>query len=357
MVKKDTGDVSYTQHFTTRSEYIIGNLWKDIPDGIEAVEPFYGSGDLIKFQPYGKVNEWEYYDMDLSHCENKDDVVEQDTLLNPPCYRGKFVITNPPYLAKNKTENKETFDKYQVDDLYKASIISVMTSEGGILVVPLNFFTDKRTHVVRKSFLEKFFVPSVNIFRDPVFDNTNYQICSFSFIKRRGKPKNLPRIYIWENEKKIVEESVDLSPKNSLLFNKEYNDTFGNSMYYSYSRLIRGKEYENIIPIVFHLTDKSKKGYEQSLRNDFSHAIYADYGDSYYGKNTDRSKASFSINKNLDIDWEQIAKDWNYTIRDYRQSTYNIGLTSFRDVSRKRLSYTEATRVLDSLIYKQIENN
>ena len=52
----------------------------------------------------------------------KDGIVKKDTLLNPPDYQGKFVITNPPYLARNKCADKTLFDKYQTNDLYKCFI-------------------------------------------------------------------------------------------------------------------------------------------------------------------------------------------------------------------------------------------
>ena len=83
--------------------------------------------------------------------------------------------------------------KYQVDDLYKASIKTIMNSEGGILVIPLNFLTDKRTQKLRTEFLEKYTIKTINIFNDPVFDNTNYQICSFSYLK---KDNSLTRVYL-----------------------------------------------------------------------------------------------------------------------------------------------------------------
>lgn len=350
---KNTNDVSYTQHFTTQSDLIIGNLWNDLPDNIFAVEPYYGSGDLIKRQPENKIKQWEYYDIDITNCdpEEKHLVIKQDTLLNPPDYQGKYVITNPPYLAKNKTINKTVFNKYQVDDLYKASIKTIMDSEGGILVIPLNFFTDKRTQKLRTEFLEKYTTKTINIFNNPVFDNTNYQICSFSYVKKDNKKTNL---FLWENNKIIVNDTIRITPGTSSLYKEYYSNTFENNLEFNYSRIVKGKEYDNIIPITFYLIDKNSNGYNHLLEDDYDYSMHAKYGEVYYGKNTDRIKASFSIDTHLDIDWEKLAIDWNKTIKDYRIKTHNICLTSFRDASRKRLSYTETVHVIDSLIKKQL---
>lgn len=46
------------------------------------------------------------------------------------------ILTNPPYLARNKSMNKELFDKYNINDLYKCFIEILLD---GILIVPLNF--------------------------------------------------------------------------------------------------------------------------------------------------------------------------------------------------------------------------
>ena len=47
--------------------------------------------------------------------------------------------------------------------------------------------------------------------------------------------------------------------------------------------------------------------------------------------------------------------DWNKEIKEYRKKTHNICLTSFRDASRKKLTFTEAIHLLDKLITKQLE--
>ena len=101
------------QFYTTNQEYILQGM--QIPKNIEnIIEPFTGNGDLIPFiekeQDKNNVKyNIEYYDID----PKKKDVIQKDTIKNPPDYTNKYLITNPPYLARNKCKNKLLFDKYE----------------------------------------------------------------------------------------------------------------------------------------------------------------------------------------------------------------------------------------------------
>lgn len=90
-----------------------------IPNNIEKIiEPFAGNCDLIKYIKNKNLYEIEYYDIE----PKKDYIIHRDTLNNPPSYENKFVLTNPPYLARNKSNDKDIFDKYNENDLYKCFI-------------------------------------------------------------------------------------------------------------------------------------------------------------------------------------------------------------------------------------------
>lgn len=163
--------VKFGQFYTKRSQYIIGNLINDLPKDLIVVEPFCGEGDLLIFE-----NKYEIYDIDpkIKGCSKR------DTLLNPPDYFSKLVVTNPPFLAKNKNKDKSLYNLYDVGDLYKAAIKSILSSNGGILIVPLNFFCDE-DNKIRELFFNRFDILRLNIFEETVFDDTTYTICSFSF--------------------------------------------------------------------------------------------------------------------------------------------------------------------------------
>ena len=104
------------QFFTTNADYILQDL--KIPPYVKhIIEPFAGNGDLL---PKSTSYTLECYDID----PKKDFITKRDTLLEPPSYLDKFVLTTPPYLARNKSKDKSLFDKYKMNDLYKCFLSS-----------------------------------------------------------------------------------------------------------------------------------------------------------------------------------------------------------------------------------------
>lgn len=339
-------DVEKTQHFSIHKN-IISNLWKDLPDNIDIVEPFYGAGDLLKNIPENKVKSIEIYDIDTSNSNNNN-IQQRNTLAYPPDYKNKYVITNPPYLAKNKTENKEIYEKYKTDDLYKIAILSFLESSGGILVVPLNFLTDKRTHKIREQFFNRFYIKTINIFEYSIFENTNIQTVSFSYLLKNNKEIETEiNIYKSNNEKKTIYTHIN----EQGLFYEQYNKYFYNNFDLELNRITieyQKKDNEIAIPIVFNLIDKNKNSFENKKGN--IKAIYSK--NIYIGENTSRTKCSFYADKEIveNTDWTQVVEKWNNNINRFRTETHNISLTNFRDVGRKRLTITECKQLLSKII-------
>ena len=150
------------QFYTTNHQYILQGM--EIPNNIDTIiEPFAGNGDLIYFiKNINKKYDIECYDID----PKKDYIIKKDTILDPPNYNNKYLITNPPYLARNKSKDKFVFNKYNVNDLYKCVIKEILTNIclGGILIVPLNFWSSIRNADIelRKLFLEKYDIILLN---------------------------------------------------------------------------------------------------------------------------------------------------------------------------------------------------
>ena len=235
----------FGQFMTKNSQYILKGM--EIPmEAVHIIEPFCGEGDLILFIPHKEERKIECYDIDPSPKFNKG-VVQQDTLKNPPSYRDKFIITNPPFLARNKSKNKDIFDKYDTNDLYKC-FIKILCSEeyglcyGGIVILPLNFWSSIRKADIelRKLFLSMYKVVLINIFEEKVFDDTTYAICSFQFEKGNGN--NIPiRVIVYPSEIEIL---ATLTEANNFLiggdiFNLEINNS------YSISRLTKKNNVKN----------------------------------------------------------------------------------------------------------------
>ena len=147
------------------------------------IEPFAGKGDLLDWLESNKNTlPLELYDID----PKREDIVQRDTLMDPPNYKDAWILTNPPYLARNKSERKEVFDKYDTNDLYKCFIASLVQQEpctGGILIIPAGFFLSPRDIDVRcrASFLSNYKLVKVKYFEEQVFPDTTTTVVAFAF--------------------------------------------------------------------------------------------------------------------------------------------------------------------------------
>ena len=185
MSKKKLG-----QFYTTNSDYILEGL--QLPFGgeeaVRIVEPFAGKGDLVCWAKKAAAAAAaaavvESYDID----PKRDDIQKRDTLLDPPNYAGAWIITNPPYLARNKTGEKGVFDRYNTNDLYKCFIMSVVEQDckGGIFIIPAGFFFSPREVDARcrNEFMSRYRITKVRYFEETVFDDTTTTIVAFSFVR------------------------------------------------------------------------------------------------------------------------------------------------------------------------------
>lgn len=324
-------DIDKTKHYTTKAQEICGNLIQYIPEEVQLIEPFVGDGDLLSLFPNHK---WETYDI-----EDKGNNVVQDTLLNPPDYQGKWVITNPPYLAKNKAKDKTIFNQYSVDDLYKAALISILKCEGGILIIPTNFLTDERTGSVREQFLNQFQILEMNVFTKPVFETTTYSICSFVFQKKKDN---------------ILNQTFDINIRPS-------NKTVCVSINAKYDYRIAGEFYaqlKNVKNIFGRLVGSTSQDYITNIKlyaiDTRRERIRVEFEPNHFeGKNTDRTYATFTCQKQLTKEQEEyLISEFNKQLEEFRKKYYDLSMTNYRDFNRKRIGFTFAYQLL-SKIYNE----
>ena len=314
-------DLIKTQHFTKQYDKILQNI-NFFPE--EAIDPFAGDCDLKNYSPNTK---WIFYDIEPKNKE----VIKNDSLLNPVDYTNKTVITNPPYLAKGKTkEFKEVFDKYNVDDLYKAAILSIIGCKNGIFIIPFNFFTDEATSETRKRFLSKYKVNYVNVFTEQVFENTTYNVCSFYFEK--GITNNVS----FYNNGKIL---------NTLL-KEEYGYRLGGDFYALF------KNQEKIF-------DRVKTGKEKYITNIFFTAldnrrerINLSYNPNIYvGKSSDRIFGTLVSKIEItEKQQKELIVKFNNFLNNERDKYNNLILTTYRDFGRKRISLENIYKSCSMLI-------
>ncbi len=334
------------QFFTTNCKYILQNF--TIPDDVSIIiEPFAGNCDIFEFIENKEKYIFECYDID----PKKNCVIKQNTLIEVPDYENKYIITNPPYLARNKSPDKHIFDKYETNDLYKCFLKSIINSKclGGMLIIPLNFWCSIRKQDIelRRMFLESFEIVHVNVFEEQVFNDTTCTVCSIQF--KQGRTNDSISFSIYPSNKTL---SIKLSSCN--------NWTIGGEIYelscdknIKVSRLIRGVSEPN--------TNILAKCIDDNENNKICLKMVRDE-DIFYDdtpKKSARTYASLVIYPELSItQQEQLVEKFNGFLDKKRQQYHSLFLTNFReskDLARKRISFDLLYQIVSHILSETID--
>lgn len=331
------------QFYTTNYKYILSNM--EIPEGVDTIiEPFVGNGDLLKF-----IKNRENYNIELYDIDPKiTDTIKRDTLEDPPDYTNKFILTNPPYLARNKSKNKDLYDKYQCNDLYKCFILNIITNvcNGGIIIIPLNFLSSiRKTDIeLREKFLQLYSIKMINIFEEQVFEDTGYSVCSMYFIKKTNNDDNSINVYIYPSNKHIT---ISLTSENNYTIGGEIYNLPQNSNYKVQRATKETKE--NITNILLKCID-------DNINSQLGFKIVSD--EDRFIDNTDklsaRSYATLVINIPLTIEQQQLLVDkMNNYIQQNREKYNSLFLTNYREsntIARKRISFDLAFKICNHML-------
>jgi len=365
------------QFFTKNSDYILNSFSQFIKNKT-AVDPFAGNKDLIEWAKRNGAEKIIGYDVDPKYIDNKA-VFYNDSIINSKKY--KFIITNPPYLHKNKAY-KEIKEKYFsgknviFEDLYQASIFSILNCEEGIIVVPLNFLCAENSHRIRNLFFDKFEIIKLNIFSEQVFDDTTYNVISFYF-KKKEKPASINKISATifpgrENIDLILEKRFNwqfggdfvnrvAKTRNQLgiyrltenyLESGEYKiemalQNIKDKINYPVSKTFKEKMEKNII---FLRAIDSKNGKKIQLEDIRNYDIVG-----LVGKNTSRNMAHLIFEKELPVSEQvELMNEFNRQLNRERNKYFSFFLTNFRDNNRKRISFDMAYKFLNYIYNEKI---
>ena len=333
------------QFFTTNYKYILQNF--SIPEEeTKIIEPFVGKGHLLQFINKSKYS-IEIYDIDPHIIST----IKRDTLKYPPCYKDKFILTNPPYLARNKSVSKTIFDKYNANDLYKCFIKQIISdpSNGGIIIIPLNFWCSVRKSDVdlRANFLKVYNVITINIFEEKVFEDTGYTICSFLFKLKREEPDPI-NVFIYPKYKHI---KVELNLKN--------NYTFGGDIYslpQSQTFTIERLTKDNIIRDTEYITNILVKCIDDNINNKICLKII-DEKQRYCDDSPKRSARSYATliikPKITNIQQNKLVSIFNEYLNTKRDKYHSLFLTNYREsnsIARKRISFSLVFEIVNYLL-------
>jgi len=323
--KKERG-----QFYTVNHGYILEGLKKP-PPGSRVVEPFAGQGDLLDW--LGEGYTYEAYDIEPKNAR----VQKRDTLLNPPEYTGAWVITNPPYLARNKTQDKTYFEKYNTNDLYKCFMHSLNDCLGGLLIIPVGFFQSQRDvdFRCRNVFMKKYKITHVRYFEEQVFPDTSTAVVAFSFEKVDGPNDDVQQVP-WERLPGGETRTFTMRASEKWIIGGDIYDITTNPGV-NITRYIEGHEPKGLTGLTLHALDCSMKYAPEEV---------------YRGKLTSRTYATLCI-QGVALTEEaqrEIAARFNKYVAEKRKDTWSLFLPQYREFARKRMPFELAHVIVHKII-------
>lgn len=370
------------QFFTTNSDYILKGFDKYIKNK-EVIDPFAGNGDLIKWAKKHGVKTIKGYDADFKYVDNRK-IFLNDSLNRPLRY--DFILTNPPYLNINKA-NKEIKEKYfknfEFEDLYQISLFSIMDSDEGIVIVPINFLSAENSKKIRNIFFSKFRIVKMNYFKHQVFPDTTYNVIAFYYkkkknifddrflIKTRIYPDNkiidieLKKDFGWsiggelisaiKNQEnylgvyRLTEE--DIAKNNGpIKINASYNHIK------THIKIGVSKEIYNLIKSNVILLKAIDSGTEQgkiALENIKKYGV-----DCLISKSSSRHMIYLIFKKQIPVEEQKkIIKLFNKEINKFRDFYLSLFLTNYRDNDRKRISFDFTYKFINYLYLNRINSS
>ena len=329
---------SLGQFYTTRFGYILQGMEPPSSE-VAVIEPFAGRGDLLRFLGEDPRNPIECYDID----PKRDGIIRRDVLMDPPDYNGRFVLTNPPFLSRNKSKDKRVFDRFGLNDLYKCFIQQLIEHNpvGGIVIIPLNFWCSSRASDValRGRFLHKFTIQRLNIFEEKVFDDTAYTVCSFQFHPRTAAEK-IPVV--------IFPQGIRMD----VVLNQEADYLIGGHIHhlpsdgrYTVSRLLDAANEDTTRLLLKCIDDDTPNIGLRVLKPD---------EDLFYDRTTNHSERSYAtliISPRLSIDEQtSLASRFNHFLNEQRSKHHSLFLNNFREYGRKRITFSLAYTIIRHLL-------
>lgn len=339
------------QFYTTNSSYILEGFTLPLDTIQRIVEPFAGKGDLLQWiQSSGYTKTVDAYDIDPKH----EKVLKQDTLTNPPDYKNSWVITNPPYLARNKSDKKDLYVMYNTNDLYKCFIHSLVQigCTGGILIIPAGFFFSPRDIDVRcrSEFMKQYKITKVRYFEETVFDDTTTTIVALMFEKSDIVLET--QDVLWELYPAKIHKTFQMSLANDWIIGGDiYNLPASNNL--RVRRYVLGqtlKDGEQQTHLMLNALDSGSNDGRISL------TYKKDY--IYPAKECSRTYATLCISGKVLSEQQQIqlANEFNTFLEEKRSMYWSLFLPQYREskeYARKRIPFELAYRIILHLLSRQ----
>lgn len=337
MAKRHTNQNHKQKHgqfFTKNANQLLARFAHYL-DNKNVIDPFCGDWDLLNFAIENEALSVEGFDLE----PKKENTEKRDSILNPPDFRNKFLLTNPPYLCSNKNKDKSAYDKWGYNDLYKCHIASFVGQlDEGILILPSNFLSESSSKT-RDLFFSHYTIVDCDYYYYSVFPGVTTGITVFYFKKDNSGNKSFPcKIHYSPTE--IVETTVDISREYGWLYGKHFFD-FINDMDKPVKKWT-GKEKGYLSNVVIGLLDKGKwkQGFSINLE------------DPIVCSDTTFTTYQMVLDVELPISiQEQVVELANDKMQYFRNLYHGLFLSNFMGANQKIYSRT----MLHGLFWKCLE--
>ena len=362
------------QFFTTNSNYILKGFEKYV-NNKNITDPFCGSGELLTWAINNSAKSVIGYDIDRQYIDNKI-IFFNDSLNNPLQY--DFVLTNPPYLYKNKLKDNQIFNRTKNTDLYQISLEKIMNSNEGIVIVPVNFLSAENSKYIRAKFLKKFNIEYCKFFTQQVFSDTTYNVIAFYYIRKEIQnskqtfilniqPQNIDKeITVYESYNwQIGGEFLNtINHQNNILNIKRFLETdikvgnnkikIANSHLKNIKEISVNDDVYNTIQnniIILKAIDTGSKDGLISLENIKKYNI-----DCLSSVETSRNQIYLIFQNQISTtEQEKIIELFNRELNFQREKYFSLFMTNFRDNNRKRISFDFCYKMINYIYFNKIK--
>ena len=201
------------QYFTSNADRVLSGFEHCVKDK-HVVDPFAGAGDLLRWAHSNGAASVGGYDLEPQNSE----YIQNDSIVNPPDYTGKIVVSNPPYLSKNKYKgDKAPFEQWQQDNLYKCHLASLVSADEFIEIIPTNFFCESRD-AIRKTLFATHSIVSASFWTEAAFDDTKQMVTVIHGVRVKRNIQSFPLTFMPDR----VTVNVELLPEHKYLHGKEF---------------------------------------------------------------------------------------------------------------------------------------
>lgn len=366
--------------YTRNADYILRGFMLDGMTNI--VEPFAGDGDLIKWAlnnaPTVKISAYDISPPNprIIVADNEVAIEVRDTLINPPDYSNAWILTNPPYLARNKAQNKEIYDLYDTNDLYKAFILSINGHQqaqscngklpqenclGGIVIIPASFLLSPRDIDVRcrHHLLSKYNITKLRYFEEQVFDDTTTTVIALMFAKSETELSEQKIVVEICRDSVLAEVECDICAQDKWIIGGDIyaiNNTGLNITNLNVRRFVIGitlkpGEYQTYMTL-----NALDSGIHNSTSGIMGGRISLTYkrGHIYQAKESSRTFATMIVSRELSEDEQiKICQMFNDFLEDKRKKYYSLFLPQYREskeYARKRIPFELAYRIIAYIV-------